>query len=416
MLTASRNRDAGWRWAAVVGLLAALVLPGCGGDEGPAEPNGINIFLSASRVQVTRTIEVEAVHTYPYARQDAPPCDWYVDGVLGGSAMLGTITQSNPATYTAPPAVPQGGAVEISAVSRENSSHSAADTITVAFTVRYVDVENGSDTSSGGTWTNPLRTLTYALDAVADGDTLFVLPGSYDPDHGEAGDFFIPGGVALIGASHESCLIWGSGSDFSVIRLGDGATLQDVTVCNWDADGMAVLSTGSGWIRRVALRHPFEYCGIRADGGRERERNDVTIESCELANADGEPYQGTALELFYGTHCTVRDCAVNGWRFGLHVNRDSDPLVEGCSITDNQYGIVAAGSGAPATGPDLGGGARGSSGANVISDNLDVGLQNVTTGTIWALDNTWTNDPPIEGPPIPADFVNVIGGTVIWTR
>jgi hypothetical protein len=85
--------------------------------------------------------------------------------------------------------------------------------LALVFTVRYVDVENGSDTSSGGTWTNPLRTLTYALDLVDDGDTLAVLPGSYDPDHGEAGNYFIPGGVALLGTSRVSGLVYGSGAD-----------------------------------------------------------------------------------------------------------------------------------------------------------------------------------------------------------
>jgi hypothetical protein len=395
----------------------ALLAAGCGSsDNGPVSPNGINITLESFRVQVTRTVQVEAVNTYPYARNDRPPCDWYVDGILGGNAMRGTITQANPATFTAPPAVPQGGTAIITAVSRSDTTFTASDTLTIAFTVRYVDGENGTDTSSGGTWTNPLRTLTYALDAVADGDTVYVLPGSYDPDHGETGSFFIPGGVALIGASRESCSIWGSGSDVSVVRLGDGATLENVTVGNWNADGMAVHSTGGGRIRLVTLRHPFEYCGIRADGGRSRDGNDVIIEGCELVNVDGEEHEGTALELFYGTHCTVRECTVAGWQFGLHINRDSDPLVEGCSITDNQYGVVAAGTGAPGTGPDLGGGARGSAGGNAIRDNLDVGVQNITIGDIWALNNEWTNDPPTEGPPIPADFVNVAGGTVIWSR
>ena len=100
----------------------------------------------------------------------------------------------------------------------------------------------------------------------------------------------------------------------------------------------------------------------------------------------------------------------------LHANRDSDPLLERNTITGNTYGVVAAGSGAPLTGPDLGGGARGSDGSNIIRDNSLVGVQNVTTSAVWALDNTWTTDPPTEGPPPPADFVNTLGGTVIWTR
>ncbi|MFH1865556.1 MAG: hypothetical protein ABIK85_06705, partial [Candidatus Eisenbacteria bacterium] len=124
--------------ALALASVLALMAPGCGGDKGPVEPNGLNLFLAGPRVQITRTIEVEAVNTYPYARDERPSCDWYVEGILGGNAMTGTVTQTNPATFTAPPAVPSGGAVGITAVSRENSAFSASDSIRIVFTIRYV--------------------------------------------------------------------------------------------------------------------------------------------------------------------------------------------------------------------------------------------------------------------------------------
>jgi len=394
----------------------ALLTSGCGEDSGPVEPDGLNLFLTESRVQVTRDTQIEAVHTYPYARDENPACDWYVDEILGGNAMVGTITQTNPATFTAPPAVPAGGTVEITAVSRASSALTASDTLRVAFTVRYVDGENGSDTSSGGTWTNPLRTLTYGLDLVADGDTLAILPGSYDPDHGEAGNYFVPGGVALQGTSRDSCLIYGSGTDYSVLRLGDGATIAGLTVGNWDEDDIAILTTGGGLIKDVAVSETFGLSAIRADGGRGGRSNDVVIESCELVNAAATP-TGRALELYNSTHCVVRDCTISGWEYGLYINRDSDPLIERSTITDNKYGVLAAGGGGGLlTQPDLGGGARGSVGGNTIRDNVEVGVSNYTEATIWALDNTWTTSPPTEGPPTPADLYNLVGGTIIWTR
>lgn len=400
----------------VLACAIALLIPGCSGDTGPVEPNGLNLFLAASRVQVTRSIQIEAVNTYPYARDENPACDWYVDGVLGGNAMVGTITQTNYATFTAPPAVPAAGTVEITAVSRANSEHTASDTLRVAFTIRYVDGENGSNTSSGGTWTNPLRTLTYALDLVTDGDTLAILPGSYDPDHDEDGNYFVPGGVTLQGTNRDSCIIYGSGTDYSVLRLGDGATIAGITVGNWDEDNIAILTTGGGLIKDVAVSEPFGLSTIRADGGRQEQSNDVVIESCELVNAVTTG-TGRALELYNSTHCVVRDCTISGWEYGIYINRDSDPLIEGNAITDNQYGIIAAGGGGLLTEPDLGGGARGSDGGNVIRNNNQVGVQNQTAASIWALDNTWTTDPPTEGPPPPpTDFWNLVGGTIIWTR
>jgi len=401
--------------AQALACAVALIITGCGVDKGPVEPNGLSLFLTGSRVQVTRSVQIEAVHTYPYARDEGPACDWYVDGVLGGNAMVGTIMQTNPATFTAPPAVPAGGTVEITAVSQTDSEFTASDTLRIAFTVRYVDGENGSDTSSGGAWTNPLRTLTYALNMVSDGDTLAVLPGSYNPDHGEAGSYFIPGGVALLGTSRESCLVYGSGADYSVLRLGDGATIAGLTIGNWDDDDIAILTMGGGLIKDVVISEPFGFSAIRADGGREERNNDVVIEGCELVNSMA-PQTGTALELYYGTHCVIRECTIDGWEYGLYVNRDSDPLIERSTITGNRYGVVAAGGGELLTEPDLGGGARGSVGGNIIRDNSQVGVSNHTSVTIWALDNTWTTDPPTEGPPAPMDLLNTAGGTVIWTR
>lgn len=413
------GREMGARWALlVVPALAcalALVVAGCGGESGPTAPTGLAITLGSPRVQITREVVAEAVDTYPNARDEHPDCDWYVDGILDGNAMKGTITQTNPATFTAPPAVPAGGVVEITAVSRTGSAFSASDTLRIAFTIRYVDGENGNDTSSGGAWTNPLRTLTYALDMVTDGDTLSVLPGSYDPDHGEAGSYFIPGGVALLGTSRESCLVYGSGIDYSVLRLGDGATIAGLTVGNWDDDDIAILTTGGGLIKDVTVSEPFGYSSIRADGGREGRSNDVVIEGCELVNT-AAPQTGRALELYWGTHCVVRDCTISGWAFGVYINRDSDPLIERSTITDNGYGIIAAGGGELLTQPDLGGGARGSVGSNTIRDNAQIGVWNWTEATIWALDNTWTTDPPTEGPPPATDFWNTGGGTIIWTR
>lgn len=399
---------------AALACTLALLVSGCGGESNPLEPTGLALVLSNPRVQITRSVEATAVSTYPNARDEDPDCAWYVDGILGGNAMKGTITQTNPATFTAPPAVPAGGVVEITAASRSDSTFTASDTLRIAFTIRYVDGGNGNDTSSGGTWTNPLRTLTYALDLVAHGDTLSVLPASYCQDHGEAGPYFVPGGVALLGTCRESCRLYGTGSDYNVVRLGDGATISGFTIGNWDADDIAILTTGGGLIKDVAVNEPFRYSAIRADGGRQGRGNDVVIESCELINTTA-PGTGRALELYYGTHCVVRDCTISGWAEGVYVNRDSDPLIERNTITDNGYGVIAAGGGGFLTEPDLGGGARGSAGGNTIRDNAYIGVYNWTDATIWALNNTWTTDPPTEGP-IPTDFFNLAGGAIIWAR
>lgn len=394
-------------------LAAMLTAAGCGGGGGPAEPNGLRMTLGAGRVQITREVPVEAVTLY--SRRDAPDCDWYVNGVLGGDSTVGTVTQTNPGIYTAPDAVPTGGRVVVSAVSRTDSGHTDSDTLDVVFTIRYVDAMNGTDDAGGGAWTSPLRTLTYALDLCSDGDTLFAMPGEYDPDHGESGSFFVPAGVTLVGEDRTTCAVSGSGSDLCVVRLGDGATLDGFTIRNREDDQMALLSTGGGLVRNVAVEGPFGYTAMRADGGRGDRANDVVIEDCHLINS-ASPHTGRALEVYYGSHCTVRGCEISGWQEGIYANRDSDPLVEETFITDNVFGVIAAGGGGLLTEPDLGGGARGSAGGNTISGNTLVGLSNQTTATLWAIGNTWTNDPPLTGPPYPADLQNTAGGAIIWTR
>jgi hypothetical protein len=358
---------------------------------------------------VTREVEVAAESVG--ALRDGPACDWYVDDVLGGNSSLGTITQDNPATYTAPYGVPGDGRVTITAVSRDDSSLSDSDTLAVAFTVTYVDPANGNDVVGSGRWTSPLRTLVHALWVAEPGDTVFATPGTYDAGSGEAGLYLIPDDVALVGAGRESCFLYGSGSEFRVVDLGDGATFDGFTVRNGGDDQIAVLSMNGGVIRNVVVEEPFMYAAIRADGDRSRV-SDVVIEDCALTNT-AEPATGRGIEAYYGTHCTVRRCEVEGWQTGVYVNRDSDPLIERTNVTGNVFGIIYAGGGGLVIGPDLGGGPRDSEGGNTIAGNTLIGLSNQTAATIWALSNTWTNDPPTEGPPYPSDLQNTAGGAII---
>jgi len=141
--------------------------------------------------------------------------------------------------------------------------------------------------------------------------------------------------------------------------------------------------------------------------------SNAAIENCEILNLD-DPGDGRGLELIDGTHCAVRNCAVSGWGYGLLVNMESDPLVEGCTITENTIGVMVYEAGSYAAYPDLGGGDRGSLGGNVIQDNTECGVKNQTDEAIWALNNTWNNDPPTEGQPYPCDVENTGEGSIVF--
>ncbi len=404
--------------AVVLALVAAgALLHGCSSNGGsdPVDPNGMLLTVSAERVQVTRTVEVTAVHTYPYARANSPSCDWYVNGILGGNPASGSITQTNPATYTAPPAVPGAGSVVVSAISRSDSTFTAQDTLDIAFTIRYVDPDEGSDLAGGGAWTNRLRTISFALGETEQGDTVFVFPGTYDPDNGEGDHYTIPLDVTLRGESRDACFIAGSGDNYSLIWMNDGATVEGFTLINTLDEQIGILAEASGTIRDIATDDWFDHSAIRVKGPNPRDGEPFLIEDCVIVN-ESSPHSDRGMELIDGTDCIVRNCTVSGWAYGVFINEDSDPLIEGCTFTGNNFGMILFGGSGMLTEPDLGGGARGGAGGNTFRDNVDVGLSNGTEATIWALYNTWGNDPPTEGPPYPSDFQNFGGGSIIWTR
>ncbi len=390
----------------IVLILCAAALPlllaGCGssGGGGPTEPNGSLVTLGATSVQIARTVSAEATLTYPYRDEGF---DWYVNDILGGNSMKGTITQSNPATYTAPPAVPAGGEVVIRAVSRSDTTLWAADTLSVLFTIKHVDAAAGINTSGGGAWNNPFETITYALGKISAGDTILVHAGTYDDEDLAGTRLTIPEDVTLRGVSADSCFLEMSGS----IWPSSGSVLESFTmdIAAGESPLHAVHTTADCTIRDIHTTDVYGHSAIRTHGGSQ------LIEDCEIVNTTGV-LQSRGMELVFGTHTIVRNCTVSGWAYGIFTNEDSDPLIERCWIHGNDIGLIGYGGNPATTDPDLGGGARGSVGQNTIQDN-GCGVRNQTAMTIWALYNTWDNAPPVEGPPYPCDIENTGGGVIL---
>lgn len=369
-------------------LMLGVWLSGCdSGGGGPAAPSALEVRLSAPSVQVTRTVTATAV---ALDRRDALEVTWLVDGAIGGSDSTGTITQDNPATYTAPEAVPDGGSVIIEA--RLGSQASATDTLDVLFTIIHVDAEAGDDGAGAGTWAAPLRTVSAGLPHAEAGDTVFVHPGTYDPAHGESPPYDVPEGVTLRGADSDSCTLVGDGDEGNVVELEDGACVERFTIGNADRDAIAVNMSHAGSIRRIVVTDPFLFAVFRSMGD-----SNALIEDCRLENTR-RPQTGRGMELISGSHATVRRCTLRGWFQGAFMNGDSDPLIEYSVFEDNVLGLDTFETNDEYTEPDLGGGPRGSLGANVIRGNSSCGLANRTPGTIYAINNTWNVeplDPPI---------------------
>jgi len=379
-------------------------------------PVGVNLSLSSSQLQVAE--EATATASLVWGLRDDAGFDWYVDDVLGGNAMVGTISQDNPAAYTAPSAVPAGGSVTIKAVYRGDETLYDAEAIQVRFTVKYVDADSGVDVTGAGTSGYPFRTISYALGETESGDTVRVAAGTYDSDLGESSVITVPAGVALIGEDRDACLVYGGKSQYYTMELLEGSLVETLTLGNAGVvagdslSSIGIYSQATATIRDVKINDYFNYSAIRIDG----ENNSSLIENCEIVNTS-DPGYGRGLELVFGSHAIVRNTTLGGWFTGIFANTTSDPLVEYCSITGNVHGVEAYGGSGdppPVTNPDLGGGARGSQGQNLIQGNSEFGLyvQN-TEGTIYAVGNTWNSDPPTEGDP-PADFFRLYDTAIVW--
>ncbi|MBD3349639.1 MAG: DUF1565 domain-containing protein [Candidatus Eisenbacteria bacterium] len=397
--------------AFVLASAAVAFVAGCddqGSGVDPSEADALGLTKEKSRIQVTEETEFGAA--YRSGRRDETECDWYVDGVLGGSAQSGHITQTNPATYTAPGAVPAGGTVEIRAVDHSDTNSWAADTLTIANTMRFVDADDGSD-AHDGSWAAPWKTLTHALGEIAAPDTVFLWPGHYDQANGEDASFTVPDSVTVAGAHAESCFVTGDGSESHTVTLEDGGTIQNVTVGTDGTDpNIGIFVGGPGTIRGVRIHDAYDYSAIRLRGS----ACDALAEDCVITNTE-TPGTDRGFELVFGTVCTVRNCTISGWGRGIFANTDSEPLVENCTITGNVDGVqVWGGDSGQITLIDLGGGSRDGQGGNVIQGNTEAGIVNRMDADVWAVYNTWDNDPPTVGPPYPCDMENEGTGSIIW--
>jgi Protein of unknown function (DUF1565) len=104
---------------------------------------------------------------------------WQVNGVTGGNATVGTI--SNSGLYTAPAAVPSPATVTVTAVSQADTTKSASAqvVITALLGAAFYVSTAGSD-SNPGTISSPWRTIQHAANSVQAGDKVYVRGGVYN--------------------------------------------------------------------------------------------------------------------------------------------------------------------------------------------------------------------------------------------
>jgi len=120
--------------------------------------------------------------------------------------------------------------------------------------------------------------LTQALGLARAGDALLVSSGIYSPTRtGEKLPLRIPAGVTVVGSGREHCVVDGEGqfapsfnpiqTDLSVLVLGDGAQVSNITVTQGGGHGIAVPAGGAAIISNCTIRqhgdHGLFLCGVR---------------------------------------------------------------------------------------------------------------------------------------------------------
>jgi len=397
--------------------LMILSLTGCSDDEcgyidDPTSELWLRVIPDSAAAEVGDSLRVEVL-VCGTCQSDIT---WYVNHVSGGNSEFGTITQTNPATYTAPDRTPYPATVSIMAVSDEDQSRAAGCDVTITHTRVYVDVETGDDVTGSGSACNPVKTITRGVEIARPGATVSLAPGRYRENTGEIFPIVLTDGITLVGDARDevgvsdtiATLVQVAGADCSVRRLSMAPGL---------GRGIHVVGTSERARIDSISMYDVEGVGVLIDGAR-----DTALHDC-LIIGNTKCWCGWGIKMVGGDVGTViRNCELMGFEWAAYVDSSSNVLIEDCILRINEYPVYLCHNDDPegSPTPDLGGGARGGGGRNDFlgsghSGRLAAGhtyclLTNLTTNTIYARNNTWSAYPPVEG----TDFCNPNGGQVIW--
>lgn len=365
------------------------------------------LSVDEDEIQLGETLEFTAALE---ADRDITDFDWFVNETLGGDATLGTITQGNPAVYTAPQALPLGGGVLVNAKWRDNPEIAASEMLYLLFTIKHVNAATGLDEPGRGTITAPLKTITYACENEnhEDGDTILVAPGVYNHALGEANSISTPYNVTIRGIDRDQCFVDGNPAHDGAIFYMNGTTFENFTLRNPgypDSDMRYAIQFQSydAVARNIKINDAFVNSAIYVTN---TDRNPLMVD-CEIACTQA-PGLEDGIKCNPNTKPSFVDCEISGWDRGM-IAADS-MLIQGCTITGNEIGVYVSTSEAS---PDMGGGAWGCLGGNSIQLN-NWGIWNSSDLDVFAQFNNWNEDPPVHGADAPSDIYNTAAGVVIW--
>jgi hypothetical protein len=247
----------------------------------------------------------------------------------------------------------------------------------------YVNAATGNDANSGTTEAAPFKRITKALSVAAAGNTIKVLPGTYNSANGETFPLRGPTGVILLGDEPNK----GGGPTPTVVLDDDDRSIFE-PAANAVIAGFTITNSS------IELGAPgvSDYVG-----GVTVRNNRITSQQYVAINAGGASGVITG-NVLTGSFAGIQFCGGPGLR------------IEHNTITNNVLGLYS-GCGTA----DLGGGSAGSAGGNVIACNTSQDLDVSTGVTIMAKNNLWDHVPPTVAtvsPPAGVDIV-VTGGSSV---
>jgi uncharacterized protein DUF1565/List-Bact-rpt repeat protein len=256
-----------------------------------------------------------------------------------------------------------------------------ADTRVVARFCAFNQVvdPSGKDTNAG-TCAAPFFTITHALAVARPGDTVHVQPGSYSD--AETFPLIIPEGVTLVGDESQK----GAGQPPTVVSGGGpvpGSTFLRATI----VVGKGAIA--AGLVVADDSQVPNSECVVLTQpGGAEGAtvRND-TIGLCGTDGVYVDQAPGAAV---VGNIITGLTRGTGLWI----TTGGAGTLVQSNVISRNLFGVEAD------TDADLGGGAAGSAGGNILSCNIEtdvIAAAAAGTITVSAEDDVWDHVPPTSG-------------------
>jgi hypothetical protein len=262
----------------------------------------------------------------------------------------------------------------------------------------YVSSTTGSDGGAGSA-ASPFRSITYACSQASSGQTIQVLPGTYDIPNGEVFPIVVPAGVILLGDEINK----GGGISPTTISGGGLVPLPNVNANFFAAVVPQTGVTVAGFRVLNDPTPPTNEFGVflQAAG--------VTIRNNRILDAQG----GIQCRGGFGGHVISGNVLQGHGGAGLFFVEDSGigAKIENNVITLNAYGVEY-----DSAGGDLGGGAAASTGGNVFSCNTNQDLWTSTAMiTINAANNRWDHNPPTLGGAPGNDIFNGAGATIVTT-